>query len=200
MIGAILLLSVIVFLGTSVSGMFQFLQNWVTIFDDTSIQSNISGYVDEDIYNMRQSEASGRNWYVKLSSDLVLYFFLIVTALDFMGLSKIRDTGLTKRMFPIILLFFALAILAFNLGSIARFKNVFYLLVLARYIIIFNHYPRSYYLRTASFVLIPIFTLYIIVSLRTGFYSVDPMLLVGNAISVLFSQPTESLSEFLVGH
>lgn len=200
LVSSIVVVSMLIFLLSTTTGMFQFLQNWVTVFDDTSIEENIGGYVDEKIYQMRKDEASGRNWYVQLSADMVLYFFLVTAALDFFRISKLKETEMTKRIFALALIFFTLTLLSFNLGSIARFKNIFFLLMLFRYAILLNHDPVNGYLKGISYVLVPILTLFVLVSFRSGFYTVDPLLVIGNPITIFFAESSTSLSEFLVGH
>jgi hypothetical protein len=199
-VGPVVISAFVVVALSSTTDLFMFLQNWATVFEDTSVEQNVGGYVDQDIYKMRIEKASARNWYVQLSSDLLLYLLLTTCTIDFFGISKLRDTPLTSRLFLCGLLFFSLTLLSFNLGSIGRFKNIFFLLMLVRYAILLNAYPKKMYLKTLAYMLVPVLALHILVSFRSGFYTVDPLLLIGNPITLLLSQSSESLSELLVGH
>lgn len=196
----LVLASLLFFLLSSTTGIFNYLNEAVEITDETTVGQSMESYANEDLYEQRSNEAKSTNWYVQFRGVAHFYLFFILLLGELVGVFTLKETLFSKRHFPVLVLFFCLALLTFNLGSLGRFKNVFLLLILTRYVVLFQHNRNSYLYKILGWCLLPIVTIYFFVSLRSEFYYVEPQLLVSNIISLLLTRSTESLSEFLVGH
>ncbi len=164
----------------------------------TIIEESASQYFDENILLERQADALKVNWYVKWREDLIKLFFLFFYLYDFFIMRRIQ---IIKFSFfeGILDIFFLLSIFTFNLGSISRFLYIFYILALIRLIEIHIKSSTRYYSIWSKLAL-PVLTLHIVVSLRAGFYFVDPLLLFMPSFFLLFVKSDINLSELLVGH
>jgi hypothetical protein len=196
----LVLASVLFFLLSSTTGIFNILQKAVEATDETTIGQSAESYADQDIYEQNAGKVRSTNWYVQVRASAHYYLFLIVFLLEIVGLLKLRETPFSELMLPVVILFFCLTLLTFNLGSIGRFKNIFMLLIILRYIIIFPLNRSSVFFKSLGVVLIPIVSLYFLVVMRAELYYVESYFPVHNAISFFFFRSDESLSEFIVGH
>jgi hypothetical protein len=160
----------------------------------------VSGYSNEDQLEVRKEKAAGANWYVKLRGEAMLYFLLMITFIEVFGIIQFKSSPFLDKIQPLLILFLCITLLTMNLGSIGRFKNIFYLLSLSRYVILIGLQPLNYVLKVYSYLLIPILVLWVLVIFRAGFYFMDPFLLLNNGITAFFVRSNESLSEFLIGH
>jgi hypothetical protein len=120
--------------------------------------------------------------------------------LEFFGFLKFNTDSYIKRLDGLLLTFFSIAILSSNLGSLGRFAYVFYLFSIIKLLYLSRLNINNKHFKTMASILLPILVLHVVLSLRAGFYSVDPYLIIGNPILFLFTQSDISLSEFLVGH
>ena len=196
----LVVISLAIFFISSTTSMLNNIQRAVSITEGTNIEENVGSYTDADLLEQRKSKSNETNWYVSLRSDSVFYLLIIFFILEFGGFLKLKDTIFTSRVYPLIVLFFCLTLLTYHLGSLGRFKNVFYLLVFSRYAIIYPVANNRKVLKSLSIILLPFLVLYILVSFRGGFYFVDAYLVINNIIGVFSLRSTESLSEFIVGH
>jgi hypothetical protein len=196
----LVLLSLTYFSLSSNTQMLGAIQSNLTFFGETTIGSRAEGYSDVEIFGQRIEKSSGANWYKQLQPQALHYFLTIVFLLEFFGLFKWRSNAFLDRLYPFIIIFFCLALLSFSLGSIGRFKNIFYLATLFRYTALCGLNPDSRSLRNLSYIIVPILFLHVMVSFRGGFYYVDPLLLIGNPVVLFLVQSGQSLSEFLIGH
>lgn len=196
----LVLVSVLFFVLSSTTGLFDVLQKAVEATDETTIGQSAESYANQDIYEQRVGKAKKSNWYVQVRASAHYYLFMIVFLLEIIGFVKLKETHYSKMMFPIVVVFLCLTLLTFNLGSVGRFKNIFILLILVRYIVIFPLNRRSLFFKSLGVVLVPIVALFFVVLMRSEFYYIESYLPVHNAISIFFIRADESLSEFIVGH
>ena len=192
--------SLMIFASTSSGYLLSTLEGYTSIFNETVVEERVNSYTDQDVLQQRTQKQSQNNWYVSLRSDSILYFLLILTFMEISGFWKFHENEFTEKMFPYLTIFFCVTLLTINLGSIGRFKNIFYLLALSRYVHLFGLQPWDSRLRFSSYILFPILILYILVTFRAGFYTIDPLLLIHNVVTAFFLESDLSLSEFLVGH
>jgi hypothetical protein len=196
----LVVISLIYFSLSSSTQMLGAIQSNSGIFEKTAIGHRVEGYSDVELLGQRIEKAGGANWYVRLQPNALHYFLTIVFLLEFFGLFKWRSNAFLDRLYPFIIIFFCLALISFSLGSIGRFKNIFYLATLFRYTALCGLNPDSRSLRNLSYIIVPILFLHVMVSFRGGFYYVDPLLLIGNPVVLFLVQSGQSLSEFLIGH
>jgi hypothetical protein len=86
------------------------------------------------------------------------------------------------------------------MGSLSRFKYVYFLLLLSRFVILAGLQPENKKMKAITKIFVPFLALYILVTFRAGFYFVDPLLLINNSLTMFFLNSDISLSEFIVGH
>lgn len=194
------LVGILSFINGTIGTKINLLQQVTTPFENTTIFEAAQSYTDYDILQERHIRLSQTNWYVTLRSNLLLFFLLTLTLLEYLRVFKFRETAFTKKLFPIVIFFFIFTILTIDMGSLGRFNYIFYLFAISRYIILIGRQPNDKKLKYAGMILFPILVLWILVIARGGFYFVDPLLLVGNPIILFLEQSSISLSELLVGH
>lgn len=195
----LVILSLLFFLLSSSTGIFKVLSNVVEATEETTVGKSMESYADEDIYKQRLAKRKSVRWYVKFRANAHYYLFFILFSGELLGFFKLSETLFTKRQFPLLVLFFCVALLTFNLGSIGRFKNIFLLLILSRYVVLFQYNFRSYFYKVLGYSLSPIVIIYFIVLLRSELFFIEPQLLFNNSVGLILTRSSESLSEFIVG-
>lgn len=196
----LVLSSLIFFFLSSTTTIFSYLSKAVDASDETVIGQSAEGYANQDLYTQRLEKKSQKNWYVLFRSESILYILLFATLFEFIGLAKLKETKFTQDMYPYLIVFFCLTLLTYYLGSIGRFKNVFYLLALSRYAIIFPTNHNNRFMKSLVILLAPTLLIYTVVTFRAELYYVEAMTPISNSITMFCVRSSESLSEFLVGH
>lgn len=197
---AVVLASIGFFVVTSNSQILNYIESSSGFFSGTKVADRLEGYGNEDIQAERQGVAATTNWYVQLKAKLLIYVLLLLTMIEMFGGIRYKNNEFLQDLQPMFLLFFVLAMFTFNLGSIGRFQYVFYLFGLLRYTILAGINPRHTPLKLISLGMVPVLVLHVLVSFRAGFYTVDPLLLVGNPYVLFMYQSDLSLSQLIVGH
>lgn len=192
--------SLVFFVLSTTSGLLGFASKAIELFGDSSVKKASSSYTDDEIVEAKNNEVSTANWYVRIRQKLITYSFFTFFLLEFLGVFRWRTDKYLDSWYSLYVLFFCIAALTINLGSIGRFVYIFYLLSLVRLLIIYNLNPKNRYLKTIRFYLMPVMIIHVLVSLRAGFYYVDPLLVIGNPIVFFVAKSGVSLSEFIVGH
>jgi hypothetical protein len=200
MVTALILISAGFFAVSSNNEILEIIQSNTGFFEETSVEDRVEGYSNSELLMQKKAIAAGRNWYINLHQNSLLYVLIFTFLLEFAGFFKWNSNAFLKNLYPLIVIFFCLTLLTFNLGSLGRFRYVFYLLSLVYYAVLYGINPGNRALRILSYILIPLLVLHIAVSARAGFYYVDPLLLVSNPILLFFVQSDVSLSELIVGH
>lgn len=196
----LIITSVGVFAISNNSTIFSVLESAMELSEDNQISENMESYTDQDKYNENQIKRSNTNWYVKFRANAHIYILLFMVFIEQIGVVKLKENELSSLLNPILIVFFCLTLITFELGSIGRFKNIFILLALTRYVVIYPFNVNSIFLKYSAIVLMPVLLIYTIVTFRTELYFVDPMLIVSNVFGTLLIRSSESLSEFIVGH
>ena len=189
-----------IFATSTITSSLNIIKNVSSKFEGTSIEDSTDSYTSEEVIEDKNDRVSNSNWYVSLRVDAMLYFLILLGVIDALGLFRFKENQFLRTTYPLVLTFLILTIVTMDLASISRFRYVFFLLILSRYVALVGLQPLNNSLKLISYLFLPILTLYIIVSLRAGFYFVDPILLISNSILTFFIHSDVSLSEFLVGH
>ncbi len=184
----------------TISSSLGFISSVSSNMDETSVSNRSEAYSSEDFLAARNDKELQTNWYVRYNTNFVLYFFILIGVLDVLGFLKFKENNFLYNTYPLFLIFLILLMITKDLGSISRFRYVFYLLLLGRYLILIGLQPNNKKLKLIAICFMPILFLHIIVSFRSGFYTVDPLLLVNNSVLSFFMHSDISLSEFLIGH
>lgn len=196
----IVIVSIGVLFLTTNDTMLEMIQSGMGFLEDTGVQESSAIYTDAEYLEERRKVAGQRNWYVNVKEHSIFYFLAILFSLEVFGVFRWNYNEFLKRLFPWLIIFFCLALLTYNLGSIGRFKNIFFLLALLHYAVLIGLHPQNKVLKNSSYVLVPIFLIHIAVSFRVMFYYIDPLLIVGNPLVLYFFESDQSLNEFLIGH
>src|SRR5690554_1854426 len=116
-LSAFVLASLFVFALSSTSGILGTIEQNIEVFDETNISSRASGYSDVEMLSEREERAAKTNWYVRLRSDAILYFLLIIVFLEVFGIWKFTENKFLKAQFPFVVIFFCITLITVNLGS-----------------------------------------------------------------------------------
>lgn len=192
--------SIFISVVSSVSSSLSIIKSATAPFEETSIDDSTKSYTDDEIVESRKQQSSNVNWYVNLRNLSILYFLIILGVLDVFGFFGFKENRFLIITYPLLIVFFILTLLTMGLGSIARFRFIFYILILSRYFILIGIQPNDKRLNTIALLFMPILIFYTIIVFRAGFYTVDPLLLVNNSVLTFFVHSDISLSEFLIGH
>jgi hypothetical protein len=196
----LLIVGIVFAFSSSVSNSFNAINSFISPLEDSRIVSNATVYTDVDLLNNRVESLNKNNWYVSLSSNGMLYFLLILGIMDLFGVFKFKETLFLKKSYPLLFLFLILTLVTLNMGSLSRFKYVYFLLLLSRFVILAGLQPENKKMKAITKIFVPFLALYILVTFRAGFYFVDPLLLINNSLTMFFLNSDISLSEFIVGH
>jgi hypothetical protein len=125
-----------------------------------------------------------------------LLVFFLFDYFNIIGLKRQKDSVFFNNLYQ---LFFLTTLFTINLGSIARFIYVFYLLVIIR-ILSLQVIDTNSRLKRINYIFIPILILHFFVSFRSGFYYIDPLLLYAPSAAMFYLNSDISLSQLLIGH
>lgn len=196
----VVVFTIIFFAISTTTGLFGFANEAIGIFGENTISEVAGSYTDEEAVNEHNEGNVEVNWYVTARQVLMTYSFMSIFLLDFFGVFKWRTSKYLDSWFPLYVLFFCISMLTYNLGSIGRFMYVFQLLCVIRLLILSSINYKSKALNIIANLLLPVILIHALLSFRSGFYFVDPLLFVGNPIVFFLVHSTTSLSELLVGH
>jgi hypothetical protein len=196
----LVIVSLAIFTITSTTGLLNYASEALTLFEDSSVKDAADSYTNEDELAVRSEAYQKTNWYVRGRENAILFLFIGIFLIEFFGVYKWRTDERIDSWYSLYVLFFCILLISMGLGSLARFKYVFYLLCLVRLLVIVGINPYNNKMKLLYRVMLPIMLLHFFVSCRAGFYYIDPLLFVGNPIVYLVTNSSESLSEFLVGH
>ena len=190
----------VLLLVTPANEVLKLLDSTVAISQENSIGQNAKSYTSANALKKVERWNQSVNWYVKVRASAHYYLFFIILALDILGVFNLKETNFSSAMFPYLVLFYVVALVTFNLGSIGRFKGIFMFLVLVRYINLYSDNYRHWMYRILGMVLTPIVSLFLIVLMRAELYYAESYLPIHNVISIFLIRSSESMSEFIVGH
>jgi hypothetical protein len=199
-ISLLVVLSIGFFLASSNNQILGIIESNLDRIGISVLEENVEGYLDDDKLSNRQERSGEQNWYVKLKDESIHYFLVILFIINAFGIFKWEGNEFTKKLFPLLLIFFTLTLMTYNLGSVGRFKYIFYSLCLINYSVLAGLNPDSQSFKVVSRLLLPFLFLHILVYCRALFYWIDPLLIIGNPVVIYLFRSEESLSEFIVGH
>jgi hypothetical protein len=192
--------SIAFFTISTTTGLLGYADTVLELFEDSSVKEAADSYTNEEDIEERSKAIQSTNWYVWGKEVAVLTVFSLFFLLDFSGVAKWRTDKRMDSWYSLYVLFFCIFMLSNGLGSITRFKYVFYLLSLVRLLLLVTANRNNRSLNLVYYSMFPVMVLHFVVSCRAGFYYVDPLLLVGNPVLYFFTSSQVSLSEFIAGH
>jgi len=167
-------------------------------FEGSRIENRIDAYTNQDIKEQIAGKRAKTNWYVRWNRQISHFFLTAVFIIEFILNIKWKQTLFLKKLYPFYVLFFTISLSLH--GVIDRYSYIFAMIFFMRFTILIGLNPKSRFLRMVSLLLIPILILHLAIVFRSGFYTVDPLLLISPAAVLLFIQSKTSLSELIVGH
>lgn len=190
--------SLVIFLSGNINSKLNVINTNFSGFSE-KVDSRTESYVDAENLDERTAKVSKRNWYAKLNSQAINYFLILIIVLINFNILRVRQTKLSNKIKTYVLFTMIITLLIYDLGSISRFKRIFQIFALIYLASLYQINKKT--MRFVSNVCSLIFVLYIMVTFRAGFYTVDPYLLVfGGSVLVFMLRSDISLSELLVGH
>jgi hypothetical protein len=185
---------------STTTGLLGYADTVLELFEDSSVKDAADSYTNEEDLEERSKAIQATNWYVWGKESAIIFVFAVFFLVDFTGVAKWRTDKRMDSWYSLYVLFFCIFMMSYGLGSIARFKYVFYLLSLVRLLLLVTVNRNNRSLNFVYYSMFPVMVLHFVVSCRVGFYYVDPLLLVGNPVLYFFTSSSVSMSEFLIGH
>lgn len=138
------------------------------------------------------------NWYVSLYSKGLQWTLMIFLMIFFLKitLKDLTSTGLNGS-FCFALLFFGFANIMSSFPSGGRFLNVAALSVLPHLIFYIQNQVDEKFINNKVIIASPFLLLFIIVSMRIGFYSISVNTIIGNPFIVLLTDVNFALNDFI---
>lgn len=164
-----------------------------------------SVYRDEDkISQYRKEQPSSaevvivKNWYAAWYATLFYNAITIILVLLYiMSIKRIRGIPGLYNTFCFTLLFFAISNFMASLPSGIRFLAISSMMAVAVIMFYYQNFSKEQYLHKLFIILTPVFLLYIIVSIRIGFYSIGIQTVVGNPIISFITDYNLSLNDII---
>ena len=155
-----------------------------------SIIERTAGYRNEGVIESRKENSSNSNlvWYVRWNIVLLrwtFYFFLIYFYLSYKPETK--SLKYWNGLFAINLLFFSIGNILSIIPSGGRFLRFSIFLTFVMIVLYLNQIRTDLRYRLLVQVFIPIFLLFIVVSIRIGFFSMSITTVLGNPIIAILS-------------
>ena len=178
----------------------EFFNNIIENFAPEGIQDRTSGYRNEkyvEIY--RESTEESRVWYARWYGTALKWSvmgFLVV--LFFQGKDFLKRNKNWLTLFCFTLLFYGVANLLSSLPSAGRFVSIANLCALTFIILFVQNNLYGLVLERFIWSVLPALTLYIIVAIRIGLYSMSATAILGNPIiSMFFVGEHISINDFI---
>jgi len=163
---------------------------YVEQYVPTMLDERTSGYRNEDKVALVKEnlENSTKNWYAVwyrkiMSLALILllfYFFLFANPL-------IKFIPEWKKLFSLTLMYYSFANIFINMPSGVRFLSFSFFLTLTMLILYINQFKNDSKIKDLIMVLSPAFILFIVVSIRMGFYNTSISTIMGNPLLAIFT-------------
>lgn len=189
-----------IFVLTTTTGLLGYASEVLELFEDSSVKDAADSYTNEDDIQERSVSFEKTNWYVQFREVAIMAIMVTTFLLEFLGLLNWKMDKRITSWNSLYVLFFCILMLSYGLGSIARFKYVFFLLWFIRMLLIIDLNRKSHSLHVIYRCLLPAMVLHFFVICRAGFYYIDPLLIVGNPVVFFVTNSSISLSELIVGH
>lgn len=151
------------------------------------LQERTAGYRSESGIEARMAEPETRNWYVVWYGRALTY-----SAMGFLMILYVKGRGFIREntgwhsLFSFTLLFYGVANIMSLLPSGGRFLVIANLCALALIALYIQNRPREVVMSRFVKVAVPALLLYIVVSLRTGLYSISATAIMGNPVIAMF--------------
>ena len=184
---------VLVYIGTIIYNEInvQWLSNYIESTDQEKVIDRTSIYIDQErveAYREGETGRSKQNWYVQWYKDGLNYMILLSFILIYWGHRKRKI--LTKSLFntfAFALWFYSFANVLNTIPSGGRFLFTAQLISFFVIIVLFQNNYRRLFARYLFPVFLPAMVLFIVVSMREGFYYLSVATVFGNPLTAIIS-------------
>ena len=170
-------------------------------FAPQALAERSQGYRNEAVVEEYRETIIDKNviWYVvwfqrglRWSLIVILIYFILFANM------RIRILPVWKRLFSLSLMYFTIANFLSHLPSGGRFYIFTFFLTMIMIILYINQFKKDDKFLLLSQLLSPAFLLFIIVSIRLGFYSISVSTIMGNPLIAIFTaSETVSLNDLI---
>ena len=152
------------------------------------IQEKTSGYRNEQyVEDYREGGEGNRNWYAMYySSALGWAITAFLTLLYFKGIEFLKQNRNWMNLYCFTLLFYAMANLTSSIPSGGRFVAIANFCSLALIILYLQNVKQDLFIKRFFLATTPLLLLFVLVSVRTGLYSISATAILGNPVIALF--------------
>ncbi len=174
-----------------------FINTYMSFFG-SSIENKINGYTGDDFMDTREENVKNWNWYVQFNLFGTYYFCVASLILSKIKFFKIKFDTISNRLFGFSAFMLIHSLLSGSVvDSISNRYNILFNLFGLIYIFYLsaNNYNNKF-IKWLNYIYIPIIIINILVKLRGDLYTLSPVLVFGNAVSIFFVDATESIQEF----
>ena len=154
---------------------------------------------EEKVSNFReQSNQEEIVWYAKWYRKALYWaLFVLLIRLYFKSRNLIKKNSQLVSYFSFVLLFFSFANFSSSMPSGTRFQIVASFIALSFIILYLQNINEDILFKKFVKIVYPFLLLFLIISVRTGFYSTSVQTIIGNPIVLLFKQEFISLNDIL---
>jgi len=164
-------------------------------------QDRITQYIDEDVYMRKTEKISQKAWHARLYGPALRYALIITLSILFFKRIKrkkfLAQNHQLKLFLAFVLIYMIFANFATNIPSGGRFMTPGLFLITAFLLVAAKNIPIRHMLIKTVRSLAPLFLLYLIVQIRTGFDFHSVLTVLGNPITGLFFEPGMPLIDLI---
>jgi len=194
-----MLILIVVVIASSVIS--QFISSNVGLLG-SSIQNELIGLSSEGYMNTRTTHISNWPWFLRINMFAARYFLISSLAFIYIRRSTLVFNDKANKLFLFVTLILIQCILSGNIID-PMTNNRYYLIFILFGLILLNHLgminPTSKVLRMLSYIYIPILMLRALLLFRTDLYGINPILIFGNVLSILFPKSDINIMNFIFG-
>lgn len=162
-----------------------------------SVESKLTGYTGEDYLETREEHVQNWNWYIQFNLVATYYFCVSALILSKLKIFNLKFDAISNRLFGFTTLMLIHSILS---GSVVDAISNRYNTLLNLFGLVYLFYLTAQnfdnkFIKWVNYIYFPILIVNILVKLRGDLYTVSPVLVFGNTISILFIDATKSIQE-----
>ena len=196
----LIIFMVLVVLLLSQTSILLYIDAFITGSDIGIVKSSSSSYTNSEYVTAKNSivqKSSIHAIYWKFSLKVALSF---LTFLEVIGVltkkNNFADKNFYRKLTSIEYILFFYVLLTWNLQSIGRFAYLYFLIFFIRRILIYSKLNHKV-IRKELQILKPIMFIYVLISLRVLFYSINPFIFISNPFVAGVFETTQSISDFI---
>ena len=176
-----------------------FITTYISFFGD-SIGNKVQTYSGDDFVELREEHTNQWNWYIKFNQFSTYYFCIISIILSKLKLFKLKFDENSNKLFGFSVIMVIHSLLS---GSIVdSISNRYYLMVnLFGQIYLFylsSINKNNKFINLIYKIFIPIMIINVLIIFRGDLYTISPILIFGNSISIFVSESLISIQQYIL--